>query len=99
MTRIGEYERVGYKLGAWWRSVLALVAGVAAYVVVVDISDYAAAMVVIAVIVVFAALALMSTTLQAILTASVYRYAATGEGSGMFPAAVIQDAFGSPRDS
>ncbi len=80
-------------------SVLALVAGVAAYVVVVDISDYAAAMVVIAVIVVIAALALMSTTLQAILTASVYRYAATGEGSGMFPAAVIQDAFGSPRDS
>lgn len=40
-----------------------------------------------------AALALLGTTLQAVFTASVYRYAVTGQGGSMFPTATVQGAF------
>ncbi len=79
--------------------VVTVVAGVAVFSLVVDMSTYAAAAVVSLLVVVVAALALVSTTLEAILTASVYRYAATGKGSGMFPTSVIQDTFGAPKES
>lgn len=58
-----------------------------------DVSTYTSAAVVILAIIGVAALALLSTTLQAVFTASVYRYAVTGEGGPMFPAATMQDAF------
>jgi Family of unknown function (DUF6159) len=80
-------------------SVVAVIAGIATFALVVDVSTYAAAAVIVLVVVVVAGLALVSTTLQAILTASVYRYAATGDGSGMFPTAIIQDAFGSSKNA
>ncbi len=79
--------------------VVTVAVGVAVFSLVVDVSGYASAAVVVLLVVIVAALALVSTTLEAIFTASVYRYAATGDGSGMFPTSVIQDAFGSSTDS
>ena len=90
---------VGISLVFGLMMVVAFAAGAAVFSLVVDISSYAAAAVVVLVVVILAALALVSTTLEAIFTASVYRFAATGEGSGMFPTSVIQDAFGSSKDA
>ncbi len=53
--------------------------------VLVETSAYAAAAVIVVAVVAIAGLALLSTTLQAVFTASVYRYAVTGDGGTMFP--------------
>jgi len=50
-----------------------------------DASTIAGIVVVGVAVVIIGALALLGTTLQAVFTASVYRYAATGDGGAMFP--------------
>jgi len=61
----------------------------------VDTSAILAAFVVVVAVVAIAALALLGTTLQAVFTASVYRYAVTGDGGGMFPKDVFEGSVGS----
>ncbi|MBX3029345.1 MAG: hypothetical protein KF809_04245 [Chloroflexi bacterium] len=56
----------------------------ALFAVVVDTSAFAASAVVVLAVLIIAALALLGTTLQAVFTASVYRYAVTGDGGTMF---------------
>jgi Family of unknown function (DUF6159) len=72
---------------------LVMAAGGALFVFLMDVSEYAAAAVAVVVIVVVAALALLGTTLQAVFTACVYRYAVTGEGVSRFPSATVEGAF------
>lgn len=56
----------------------------ALFAVVVDTSAVAASAVIVLAVIIVAALALLGTTLQAVFTASVYRYAVTGDGGTMF---------------
>jgi hypothetical protein len=89
--QIGGNAGIGLVFGL--ASVLVMVAGGALFAVLVDVSTYASAAVVILVIIVVAALALLGTTLQAVFTACVYRYAVTGDGGSMFPPATVEGAF------
>lgn len=89
--QIGGNAGIGLVFGL--ASLLVVVAGAGVFAVLVDVSTYAPAAVVIQVIIGLAALALLGTTLQSVFTASVYRYAVTGEGGSMFPHATVQDAF------
>jgi hypothetical protein len=68
---------------------VAVVAGLL-FGLVVDASGVAAVAVIAVAVVVIGALALLGTTLQAIFTASVYRYATTGDGGPMFPRAMLE---------
>jgi hypothetical protein len=89
--QIGGNVGIGLVFGL--ASVLVVVAGAALFAILVDVSAYASAAVVILAIIGVAGLALVGTTLQAVFTASVYRYAVTGEGGQMFPTATMRDAF------
>jgi hypothetical protein len=89
--QIGGNVGIGLVFGL--ASVFVVVAAGALFAVLVDISATASAVVVVVAVVVIAALALLGTTLQAVFTASVYRYAVTGEGGSMFPTDTLQDAF------
>jgi hypothetical protein len=59
-------------------------------VVLVEASLVLAVFVGVAAVVLVGALALLGTTLQAVFTASVYRYAVTGDGGTMFPAGTFR---------
>jgi len=69
---------------------VAIVAGLL-FGLAMDASGIIAAVVIVVAVVAIAALALLGTTLQAVLTASVYRYAVTGDGGSMFPTGVFED--------
>ena len=89
--QIGGNVGIGLVFGL--ASVFVIVAGTALFAVLVEISTYASAVVLVLAIVAVAVLVLLSTTLQAVFTASVYRYAVTGDGGPMFPGNTMQDAF------
>ncbi|MFN8520638.1 MAG: DUF6159 family protein [Chloroflexota bacterium] len=74
---------------------VAIVAGLL-FGLVADASVAAAIAVIAVAVVAIGALALLGTTLQAVFTASVYRYATTGDGGPMFPTDLLQGAPG-PR--
>lgn len=89
--QVGGNVGIGLVFGL--ASVLVVFAGAGLFVLLIDISIYAAAAVVILAIIGVAALAIVSTALQAVFTASVYRFAVTGEGGSFFPATTMKDAF------
>ncbi len=70
---------------------VAIVAGLL-FGLTVDASAIIAALVIVVAVVAIATLALLGTTLQAVFTASVYRYAVTGDGGSMFPRDVLEGA-------
>lgn len=80
---------VGIGLVFGLASVLVAIAAGLLFGLSVDASAIVAAAVVVAAVVAIAALALLGTTLQAVFTASVYRYAVTGDAGGMFPKDVL----------
>jgi hypothetical protein len=61
------------------------VVGAVLFVALVDVSLFLAILVGVVAVAAIGALALLGTTLQAVFTASVYRYATTGDGGSMFP--------------
>jgi len=77
---------------------VAIVAGLL-FGLVVDASVAAAIAVIAVALVAIGALALLGTTLQAVFTASVYRYATTGDGGPMFPRGLLDGTPDAPGTS
>jgi hypothetical protein len=86
--QIGGNVGIGLVFGL--ASVAVGVVGVALFSVLIDASLVLALLVGVVTVGVVAALALLATTLQAVFTASVYRYATTGDGGTMFPSGTFE---------
>lgn len=68
---------------------VAIVAGLL-FGLTMEASAIIAALVIVVAVVAIGSLALLGTTLQAVFTASVYRYAVTGDGGSMFPKDLLE---------
>lgn len=68
---------------------VAIVAGLL-FGLTMEASALIAALVIVVAVVAIGSLALLGTTLQAVFTASVYRYAVTGDGGSMFPKDLLE---------
>lgn len=75
---------IGISLVFTLLSILVIVFAAILYMAVVAASAYASAAIVIIAALIVVSLSLLATTLQAVFTASVYRYAVTGDGGTMF---------------
>ena len=89
--------RAGISLVFGIISVIVVIPIVGLFSVLVDTNLAAALMISAVGVIAVAALSLLATTLQAIFTASVYRYATTGDGGSMLPAGSIERTFGGRR--
>jgi hypothetical protein len=88
--QIGGNVGIGLVFGL--AGVAVAVVGAVLFVAVVELSVFLAILVGVVAVAAVAGLALLGTTLQAVFTASVYRFATTGDGGTMFP----KDTFQAP---